>query len=69
MELVWQSGCVQETDIHLYIIQVGSSLLNHLHNSWCAELLVSLAWTQLLVQEMTIIGRLFTVMECKCSMP
>jgi hypothetical protein len=63
VEVVRQSSCVQEIDIHLYIIQVGSTLLNHLHSSWCAELLVSLAWAQVLFQQLTIINKLFAVME------
>jgi len=36
-----QTGCTQGTDIHLYVLQVGSALLNHLQSSWRTRLLVS----------------------------
>ncbi|XP_021921008.1 uncharacterized protein C12orf56-like [Zootermopsis nevadensis] len=41
VEVARQSGSVRETDIRLYIIQVGSALLNHLQCSWSTELLSS----------------------------
>jgi hypothetical protein len=43
VEAVQEPDCVQETDVHLYVLQAGSALLDHLQSGWRARILVSLS--------------------------